>query len=566
MVEDRMFALCITLTLLCVAGLSATTAPVVDLSYARYQGIRNDTLGIVKYYGLPYAAPPTGELRWRAPVDIEHHIQPPPQESLAINASSPGPSCVQGNPAWTEELADVITSATGGAPISDPTTPENEDCLHLDIIVPQNPASRKLPVIVQIHGGGYVTGNSLNEDGSQFVSYANGSVVWVQIQYRLGVSGFLGSQDVLQDGVANAGLLDQRAALNWVQRNIHAFGGDPSQVTIWGPSAGGGSVTSQLILHGGSDKPPFHAAIVEYPWWQPVHTDDTLETQYELLLLTSNCSNLACLRNLSDDDLMSASKTVYETGYQKGYYGYGDYYFGPFVDGEIIRDLPSREFANQHFSQVPLLIDHDAQEGWMFTNFSLSHEREVQPDLEKIWPAANQSFFDQILQKHYPITQFKGTFWDDTFYTEVANFIPILTNNSIFYQRADIFADFAINCPTFYVAHAASTAELPVYKMRFAAGLEVHGATVEYLLYPAEATGNATLADAMKDYFLSFALAHDPNALSSQSLPTWPRYSDPEDGRHRVLEVDADSIHAVQDRDASARCKFFHEQSGIVRN
>jgi carboxylesterase type B len=88
------------------------------------------------------------------------------------------------------------------------------------------------------------------------------------VQYRLGIFGFLGGSAIAQYGDLNAGLLDQRLALDWVQRNIRPFGGDPAKVTIWGGSAGGGSVTYQLIAGGGYDDPPFSAAIAEYPWWQ----------------------------------------------------------------------------------------------------------------------------------------------------------------------------------------------------------------------------------------------------------------------------------------------------------
>jgi carboxylesterase type B len=108
---------------------------------------------------------------------------------------------------------------------------------------------------------GYNIGGSTTYDGSKFVSLSTGRVIYVQIQYRLGPYGFLASKEIKKEGVANAGLLDQRAALDWVQRNIHAFGGDPGKVTIWGGSAGGGSVTDQLIMYGGASNPPFRAAI-----------------------------------------------------------------------------------------------------------------------------------------------------------------------------------------------------------------------------------------------------------------------------------------------------------------
>lgn len=117
-----------------------------------------------------------------------------------------------------------------------------------------------------IFATGYVTGNSISSDGSSFTQYAQGNIVWVSIQYRLGGYGFL-SPDEFDglDAVKNAGLLDQRFALEWVQRHIASFGGDPSKVTIWGGSAGGGSVANQLIYQGGEEKPPYRAAIAGMP-------------------------------------------------------------------------------------------------------------------------------------------------------------------------------------------------------------------------------------------------------------------------------------------------------------
>ena len=309
-------------------------------------------------------------------------------KGTVFNATAPGTMCYQGNPYWTQQFT-VLANVSGGDD-TEVDLVQSEDCLHLDVIVPSKPVNSSLPVIVMIHGGGkedlslsmcrsttvhemicniligYVAGSSFSVDGKQFVSAAEGRVIWVQIQYRLGAFGFLGSKTLLKDGVANAGLLDQRAALEWVQRNIAAFGGDPTRVTIWGGSAGGGSVTSQMMLHGGG-RPPFHAAIAESPWWQQLHDDEVLEAQFKQLLKASGCRTLACLRRLSANQLASASELVYELGWADGTYGFGDYYFGPYVDGEIIQGLPSLEFAKKRFSKVPLLVNHDAQEGmWLF--------------------------------------------------------------------------------------------------------------------------------------------------------------------------------------------------------
>jgi carboxylesterase type B len=136
-----------------------------------------------------------------------------------------GPICVQGTPEWRN---------ASGQPIGD------EDCLLLDVLVPAHPVSSNLPVMVEIHGGGFTQGGSEYYPGWPLVNASQGNLIFVNIQYRLSAYGFLNSQEVRQNGAANVGLLDQRAALNWVQRHIGAFGGDPARVTISGGSAGGG--------------------------------------------------------------------------------------------------------------------------------------------------------------------------------------------------------------------------------------------------------------------------------------------------------------------------------------
>ena len=108
---------------------------------------------------------------------------------------------------------------------------QSEDCLTLNVHVPIRPRYKKLPVVDNFHGGGYTLGSARDTDLSTFVSFANGNILAVNVQYRLGVYGFLGSEEICADGSPNAGLLDQRAALEWVRRNIAAFGGDPNNVT-----------------------------------------------------------------------------------------------------------------------------------------------------------------------------------------------------------------------------------------------------------------------------------------------------------------------------------------------
>lgn len=326
------------------------SGPVVDLGYAKYRGntTYQSNYSTNVFYGIRFAQAPVGELRWQPPMDIEAHNDYNANE--VIDAQSVSPSCVQGNPAYNLRGENITTASQ----INSSSVTGQEDCLLLNVYTPSKPKSTSLPVLVMIHGGGYTLGDAASNPGQAIVNASQGEMIYVSTQYRLGAYGFLSSSEIRENGVANAGLLDQRSALAWIQRNIRAFGGDPGKVTITGGSAGGGSVMDQMILYGGVASPPFRAVLSEYPWWQPFHNNTILEQQYRSVLKYTDCTDLQCLRTVDPGTLKAASQQSYlDAGT-----GYGDFYYGPSVDGDAIRDLPSNEFKQGHFTKVPLLVDH----------------------------------------------------------------------------------------------------------------------------------------------------------------------------------------------------------------
>jgi carboxylesterase type B len=284
--SDQSFAACALFALGVIAQTSnnSSSGPVVDLGYAQYRGSTTyrSNFSTDVFYGIRFAQAPVGQLRWQPPQNIEAHNDYNPSE--VMGAEAPGPSCVQGTPVWGEDHAPAPNTGL-----------EQEDCLLLDVYVPEKPQSTALPVLVNIHGGGYTLGSASSDTWQALVNASEGSIVYVSTQYRLGAYGFLSSAEVRENGQANAGLLDQRSALEWVQRNIRSFGGDPSKVTMIGNSAGGGSgeslkytdsmvpfqlnclVMDQMILYGGVASPPFRAVISEFPWWQPYVMNDSIE-------------------------------------------------------------------------------------------------------------------------------------------------------------------------------------------------------------------------------------------------------------------------------------------------
>ena len=200
---------------------AAMKSQTVMTEYGPVKGATAD--GVVSYKGIPYAAPPVGALRWRAP-------QPPAKWTAPFAATSYGHDCMQ------------LPFPSDAAPLG--TTPA-EDCLVLNIWAPEKPQAKKLPVMFWIYGGGWVNGGSSPAvyDGSQF---AKGGVVLVSFNYRLGRFGFFAhpalTKENPSEALGNYGYMDQIAALKWVRNNIAAFGGDPDNITIFGESAGGFSV------------------------------------------------------------------------------------------------------------------------------------------------------------------------------------------------------------------------------------------------------------------------------------------------------------------------------------
>ena len=310
------------------ASKSASTNPDAALVVATAGGtVRGQAVAATdEFLGIPYAAPPVGALRWQPP-------RPPAPWPGIRAATSYAPHCPQ------------PSSTFGQASTS-------EDCLYLNVFTPATSKARNLPVMVWVHGGSLRTGESNDYNPAALVRHG---VVVVTINYRLGALGFLADAALAgRPGgpSGNYGLMDQQAALRWVQRNIRGFGGDPGDVTVFGESAGGLSVLSQLASPGARGL--FQRAIVESGTYQLSQQPlAAAEAAGKAFAAKAGCASTvpakdmaACLRGLPVSTILANEDPV---GYT------------PDVDGSVLTQSIKTALARGQFNRVPVVIgtNHD---------------------------------------------------------------------------------------------------------------------------------------------------------------------------------------------------------------
>jgi para-nitrobenzyl esterase len=306
------------------------------------------------YKGIPYVAPPVGELRWRAPQPVK------PWDSIRVSKTF-SLSCPQ-------------------PPGAVPRERIGEDCLTINVWAPARAASARLPVLISIPGGGFVGGSSALSlyDGERL---ARGNVVVVSFNYRLGILGFLAhpqlSKESPQGISGNYALLDMVAALQWVQRNIAAFGGDPANVTVWGESAGGSAVALLLVMP--QAKGLFHKAILNSAWSMYYPISRLREARAPGLSAEEQgaaLGSLAALRAKSPDELLQlAGSSLAVVGTINP--DQGGQLIRPTVDGVLLPDDPAALFARGAFQHVPLIAGSNSDEGLLFAPRGITTREQV---------------------------------------------------------------------------------------------------------------------------------------------------------------------------------------------
>ena len=437
------------------------------------------------FRGIPYAAAPVGALRWKPP---ERHVA----QAGVRDASHFGPTCLQ-------------PATLTGAQRSPQAADESEDCLTLNVWT-TNVArdSQPLPVMVWIHGGSNLAGASSRPqyDG---VRLARHGVVLVSVNYRLGVMGFLAHPALSRESRAGASgnyaLFDLVAALQWVQRNITAFGGDPARVTVFGQSAGALNVVHLLASPAANGL--IHRAIAESGApldAMPTRSDaERVGQLFAATLGVSNASDVArALRALPASDVLQAQGAFLQTSM-----------FGPIVDGAFLRELTANAVDHGRMQRVPTILGSTdlemstipgavphvtrtvaAYRAWIGATFGRARD-----SLLVVYPAATDADVDLALRR--------------------------------------LATDLYVGCPTRMEARAMTRLGAPSYLYSFTRvppGDEAigaaHGVDVEYVFgVPRKGArrepADSALTDAMITYWTHFAATGDPNG---PTVPTWPAY------------------------------------------
>ena len=472
------FALLAATTAGCAARADQTNAPsaVIQIRSGRLAGIMEGE--IAAYKGIPYAAPPVGDLRWRAPQDAAGWTG-------ARDASRYGDQCPQNRQSWDSSASPQ---------------PASEDCLTLNVWTPASlpatgPGSKPLPVMVWIHGGGMVSGSGTSAmfDGA---GLARRGVVIVTFDYRLGRFGFFAHPALTKetpDGpLGDYGLMDQIAVLRWVQANIAAFGGDPANVTIFGESSGGESVNRLMLSP--SAQSLFAKAIAESGGgrnpWKPLGQAEAIGQAFAAKA-HATAETPAALRAIP-------AKTV--LGGISMFSPEADTYAGPILDGRLVREDVVQGFAAGHAAKVPYLVGSNSDEVGMVPGILLT------PMTEK---AAAVLGADKagVIAAYGSVGAFHAHFASDLNFTEPARALASLAARNG--QPAYLYR-FG------YVAHGAGkghgaghASELPF----------VFGTT-------ADDAQDRAAADLVGAYWTNFAKTGDPNG---PGLPRWPTYSAQDD-------------------------------------
>ncbi|ETS78733.1 hypothetical protein PFICI_08586 [Pestalotiopsis fici W106-1] len=530
---------------------NSSSAVVVDLTYALHAPQITSSPDDRVYYNfsnIRYAAPPvTPSLRFRAPADPVYN------RSAGVQDGTYGKICPQAYTPW--QNAALVTAAPGEH--------ESEDCLFLDVVVPQSlwdsRRNTSKPVIVWIHGGGYQIGakygtpdsNPLGLLDRSFVDGGDG-VIWVGLNYRLGAFGWLqGSSFTSQGGLANAGLYDQRKALDWVQKYIHLFGGDPNRVTVMGESAGAGAIMHHITAYGGDEGEgeaplPFQQAIVQSPGYVPRPYASQAESSYAVLLDRANATSLAELAALDTLALQTANKLAQTADF------YGAFQFGVAPDGGYVPDLPEKLLARGAYHRdIKVMVAHNTYEGQRYTDPAATNSSAFDEYMALYFPDASAEFLAELSSDVYPAVYNDSSSSDSNSSTQADWTTP-------FERLRTAVSEFTFTCHAYFLGDALGPAAgRDSYSYLFSVPPGTHTLDVyySYFVNSSSSVTNETVALYMQEYFASFVETGDPNRGSL--LPIFPAYG----ANFTDLNLNQTFVNVIQDPAANARCDWWRATS-----
>ena len=476
-------------------ALSVLLAPIASAETIRIasglvEGAEED--GVRVFKGVPFAAPPVGSFRWRAPT-------PPEPWDGVRRANQFSPICMQ----------------PGSYPVDAPPEPMSEDCLYLNIWAPAGAHEQPLPVMVWIFGGGLMNGTASTPLYAGDALARRGVIV-VTLNYRLGAFGFLAHPELSQEapyrGSGNYGLLDQIAALNWVQDNIAAFGGDPNAVTVFGQSSG--SISISALVTSPLARGLFHRAI-----GQSGGLLEPLEVAPEFELRGAEKVGLAFASRLGAPSLQ-ALRALPASAINAAHF-----HPQPNIDGHVLRETPYSALASGRANMIDLLVGSNAEEGLDFLAGRTVTTKNLGSVLSQDFPG----FVVSLIGPRSPA--------DDE--AALDAFVSFETDMR-----------FGWNMWAWARLHAAAGGRNTFY-YRFVhtpPGQEgpTHGAEMSYVfdhldLYDAPWTErDRALAEMMISYWTNFAKTGDPNG---EGLPPWPTFTS--EMQHALFFTEADPIAAL---------------------
>ncbi|KAJ7683525.1 alpha/beta-hydrolase [Mycena rosella] len=504
--------------LACVTSVEAAALSTVTLDYGTFTGLTNTTNGIIYFQGIRYADPPVGELRWRAPVS-------PPSTHLGnVNATALGFAC-------------IATTQKGSGTTTD------EDCLFGNVYIPIATTARsKLPVMVYFHGGGFETGRTRDAPPENILLGSAKPLIFITFEYRLGQFGFLAGTPVHQSGQLNAGLLDQKY--------ISKFGGNPSQVTIWGQSAGAASTMFHLIAEGGKDQHLFHRAMGDSPplVYLPHYTDAFIEDLFTQFAGLAGCGHIdngsatmACLRAAPTNTIATAGRNTLANLTSSLYP------FGPITDGSFIRQRPIEAFRNGNFIRVPVMFGSNTDEG---ANWSATLDN---PLANTSFPNATEATVYNFLAGQY------NTLTQASFQTAITRFYPLSDYNGSFsLQGQQMYGEMRYICTAIMIIGAAQDAGLKAYQYHWDNPTlgSTHADELAVFFNGDEVfdPDDEALAIAMRQFWTSFVISGVPTANSSIS---WQASSNSAGGPRILLHPGSMAMEEVPQA-LRARCAFWN--------